>query len=157
MKCELAYLAGAIDSDGTIGIKRSTYAMRVRGDAGAPVFSERIALRQVTPVVPEMLKAHFGGSLYITKSSTAGGTPLHSWVATDLRAVECLRALLPYLQIKRDQAINCLELRKVKTKSKKARVARGRGHQGAAPRPVALTDAMESLYSHAKELNAVGI
>jgi hypothetical protein len=56
---ELAYLAGAI------GIKRSTYAMRVRGDAGAPTFSERVALRQVTPEIPTMLKAHFGGRQHI--------------------------------------------------------------------------------------------
>src|SRR6185312_15248159 len=106
MKTELAYLAGAIDSDGTIGIKRSTYAMRVRGDAGAAIFSERVALRQTSPIVPEMLRARFGGSLYMTKPSTVNGKPLYSWAATDLRALECLRSLLPFLRIKRQQAEN---------------------------------------------------
>ena len=157
MRSELAYLAGAIDSDGTIGIKRSTYAMRVLGTARAPFYSERVALRQVSAIVPEMLKARFGGSLYITKSSAKNGRPLYSWAATDLRALECLKALLPYLQIKRPQAVNCLELRKVKTKSIRAKVARGRGHRGAAPRPQALTDSMEALYARAKRLNKVGL
>jgi hypothetical protein len=84
----LAYLAGAIDSDGTIGVKRSTYAMRVRGDATQPVFSERVALRQVTPIIPELLRDLFGGSLYMTKPYAERGKPLYSWAATDLRAVD---------------------------------------------------------------------
>jgi hypothetical protein len=157
MKIELAYLAGAIDSDGTIGIKRSTYSMRVRKDAGAPVFSERVALRQVTPVIPTMLRDRFGGSLYITKPSSTRGRPLYSWAATDVRAVECLRALLPFLRIKREQALNCIALRGIKAKSMKAKVAKGRGHVGATSRPIELTDAMEVAYERAKELNAVGI
>ncbi len=157
MKIELAYLAGAIDSDGTIGIKRSTYAMRVRGDAGAPTFSERIALRQTSPIIATMLKERFGGSLYMTKPSAVNGKPLYSWAATDVRALECLQALLPYLRIKREQALNCLALRVIKRKSMKAKVAKGRGHAGAASRPLELTSAMEAAYSRAKELNAVGI
>ena len=157
MKIELAYLAGAVDSDGTIGIKRSTYSMRVLGESSTAVFSERVALRQVQKIVPAMLKERFGGSLYITKPSCPGGKPLYSWAATDLRAVACIKGLLPYLRIKRAQALNCLALRVVKEKSKKARVARGRGHRGAAPRRADLTEAMEDLYSNAKRLNVVGI
>lgn len=153
---EFAYLAGAIDSDGTIGVKRSTYAMRVVGDAGAPVFSERVALRQVTPEIPTLLKARFGGSLYMTKPYSVRGKPLYSWAATDLRAVECLTALLPFLRVKREQAVNCLALRGLKHESKIAKVGRGRGHAGAAARPFFLTDAMEDAYQRAKALNRVG-
>lgn len=152
----LAYLAGAIDSDGTIGIKRSTYAMRVRGDAGAAVFSERVALRQVTPDIPRMLKRVFGGSLYMTKPSSKNGRALYSWAATDMRAVSCITALLPYLKVKRKQAQNCLALRRIKEVSKKAKVAFGRGHAGAAPRPQKLTDRMDALYETARRLNTVG-
>lgn len=154
---DLAYLAGAIDSDGTIGVKRSTYSMRVLKDSGNAVFSERVALRQVTQIIPDMLKNHFGGSLYMTKPSVARGRPLYSWAATDLRAATCLRALLPFLRIKREQAINCLALRDVKTESRLSRVAWGRGHAGSARRPDALTAQMESHYAAAKRLNAVGM
>jgi hypothetical protein len=153
---ELAYLAGAIDSDGTIGVKRSTYAMRVTGDANAPVFSERLALRQVTPIIPQMLKARFGGSLYMTKPYSARGKPLWSWAATDLKANAALLALLPYLRIKRGQALNCIALRALKAESKIAKVATGRGHAGAAHRPAELTARMDALYAQAKALNAVG-
>jgi len=153
----LAYLAGAIDSDGTIGIKRSTYAMRVIQDSGAATFSERVALRQVTSDITTLLRETFGGSIYMTKPSTARGRPLYSWAVTDLKAVECLVALMPFLRVKRQQALNCVALRKIKIKSKKAKVACGRGHVGAAKRPQILTDAMESLYANAKRLNAVGV
>ncbi len=150
----LAYLAGAMDSDGCISVKRSTYAMRVRGDASTPVFSERVMFKQVTPEIPTMLKELFGGSLRVDGPSISGGRNLYSWQATDLRAAECLRALLPYLRVKRAQAENCLALRKLKERSKKARVAKGRGHIGAAVRPLAMTDAMEAHFAHAKSMNS---
>ena len=156
-KIEAAYLAGCIDSDGTIGVKRSTYAMRVRKDAGAAVYSERVALRQTSPLVPTMLQKAFGGSLYMTKPSAKNGKNLHSWAATDQRAVECLRTVLPYLRIKRDQALNCVALRALKERSKAERISKGRGHIGAKKRSDELTDAMQATYLHAKELNRVGV
>ena len=149
-----AYLAGAIDSDGCISVKRSTYAMRVRGDAGAPVFSERVMLKHVTPEVPTLLQDTFGGSLRVDAPSTPNGRNLYAWQVTDLRAVECLKAILPYLRVKRSQAENCLTLRRLKAKSMKARVAKGRGHAGAAPRPQALTDEMDALWLRAKAMNS---
>ena len=153
---DLAYCAGIIDADGTIGIKRSTYAMRVRGDAGAPVFSERICVKQVTSEAVDLLKSLFGGRRGIDNPSAKRGKPLHVWQVTDRQAVVCLRAILPYLRIKRAQAENCLALREVKEQSKVAKVARGRGHAGAAARPAHLTEAMERHYAAAKALNIVG-
>lgn len=150
----LAYLAGAMDSDGCISVKRSTYAMRVRGDATTPVFSERVMFKQVTPEIPTLLKELFGGSLRVDNPSSPGGRRLYSWQATDLRAAECLRSLLPYLRVKRDQAENCLSLRKLKERSKKARVAKGRGHIGGSVRPQAITEAMEMHFANAKAMNS---
>ena len=40
----LAYMAGVLDSDGYIGVHRSDYAMRVRGDAGQVIYSPRVQL-----------------------------------------------------------------------------------------------------------------
>lgn len=151
-----AYLAGAIDSDGTIGIKRSTYSMRVKKESKAPIFSERVALRQVTPEIPTLLKKEFGGSLYMTKPSAANGRPLWSWAATDVRAIECIVALLPYLRVKKRQARNCVVLRRLKEVSKRRGVARGRGVAGRVTRDPALTERMEAVYARAKELNRVG-
>lgn len=155
----LAYCAGVIDSDGTIGVKRSTYSMRRVGDCSAPSFSERVCVKQVEREAIDVIWRVFGGTRYVARAArnTPRGRQLFVWQVTDRRAAACLSALLPYLRIKRAQAENCLSLRVVKEESKKARVAPGRGHVGSAPRSPAMTAAMESHYSQAKALNRVGV
>ncbi len=153
----LAYAAGVIDSDGSIGIRRSTYAMRVRKDAFAPVFSPRVLAKQVTPEAVTLLKDTFGGALMLQGASVTRGRPLHYWEIHSRAAVACLRLILPHLRIKRRQAENCIALYALIERSKRERVAFGRGHAGAATRDPALTAEMEALYQHAKSLNLVGI
>ena len=152
----LAYLAGAIDSDGTIGIKRSTYGVRVLKNSKQPTYSERIALRQVTPQIPKMLKRAFGGSLYLMRPSAKNGRPLWAWQVSDVKALAAARALLPHLRVKRSQAINLIGLRKVKDASRAWRIRCGRGHVGGSPRHGRHSLAMEARYLRAKRLNRVG-
>lgn len=153
----LAYLAGIIDADGTIGIKRSTYSMRIRGDATVPMYSERIAVRQVEPDAIALLHDLFGGYRGINRPSAVRGKPLHSWQVTDKKAVACLKAIRPYLRLKARQADNALALRAVKDRSRIARVPRGRGHVGAIGRPAEFGAEMERLCVIAHELNTVGV
>lgn len=161
-----AYLAGAFDSDGTIGIKRSTYAQR-RGEAGAPVYSERIGLKQVTPQIPQLLRETFGGSLHVQAASTTRGRPLHYWEATNRVAAEALRAMLPYLRIKPAQAEACLALRASKdlprseqrVQNEKPGISRARWGDTAIRRWVVAPHVLaerERLYLLVKELNHVG-
>lgn len=154
---DLAYCAGVLDSDGTIGIRRSTYSMRVVKDSEQATYSERLSVKQVEPQAVSLLWSLFGGSLYVQRGSVKNGRALHSWTITDLRAARCLRLVLPYLRIKREQAINCLNLRDVKDRSKAARVAPGRGHVGSARRSPEFTAAMETLHRRARDLNVVGV
>jgi hypothetical protein len=156
-KIDLAYLAGVIDSDGTIGIKKSTYSMRVVGDSSAPSYSERIHIRQVTPQAIALLSETFGGNIGTEDPSAKRGKPLYRWGATDIKATNILRALLPYLKIKRKQAENCLALRDVKQQSKRQRIAKGRGHIGSSSRSAESGLRMEALYIQAKILNSVGV
>ena len=97
----LAYLAGIIDADGTIGIKRSTYSMRVIGDSTQPTYSERVHLRQVTREAIDLLAATFGGNVGVEDAHAKRGKPLFRWGVTDKKAVALITALLPYLRIKR--------------------------------------------------------
>lgn len=106
----IAYLAGAMDSDGYFSIKRSTYHLRVRKDAVNAIYSEQMGLKQVTPHVPELLKETFGGHMSQQRPSTANGKPLFGWMGTDLIAANAIRSLLPYLRIKREQAECIVEL-----------------------------------------------
>jgi hypothetical protein len=112
----LAYLAGAIDSDGCISIKKSTYHMRVRGDATNAVYSERLMLKQVTPQIPELLHDSFGGMLSLdAPSCKRNGRPLWNWQTTDKKAASACAALLPFLRVKKRQAELALELRRSKS------------------------------------------
>ena len=153
---DLAYCAGVIDSDGYIGVKRSTYSMRITKDSGQPTYSERVCVKQVEDEAVQLLRSLFGGTLTLAKPSAKKGRPLHSWQVTDKRAAACLLALLPFLRIKRQQAENCLSLRRVKEASKTARVGFGRGHAGAARRTDEHSQQMETAYIAGKTMNAVG-
>lgn len=154
---ELAYCAGVIDSDGTIGVKKSTYQLRVTKDCGQPTYSERICVKQVEPQAVNLLTQLFGGYRFVAKPSVRRGRPLQGWQVTDLQASRCLELLLPHLRIKQQQAQNCLLLRVLKQESKQARVAVGRGHIGSAPRSADLSQSMEECYRRAHTLNAVGL
>jgi len=156
-KIDLAYLAGVLDSDGTIGIKKNTYAVRVLKNSTQATYSERVHIRQVTPQALDLFVEVFGGKLGKAKPSAPNGRELWTWGVTDKRAVTVLRALIPFLRIKRSQAINCIALRALKTTSAKQRIAKGRGHVGASVRSLDLSNRMEARYQQAKSLNHVGI
>ena len=149
-----AYIAGVIDSDGSIGIRRSTYAMRVRGDSSVPIYSERVMCRQVEPDAIDLIHGLFGGYRGMNAPSGKAGRPLHSWQVTDRKAVALLEAIRPFLRIKAAQADNALALRVVKDASRTARVPLGRGHVGGVVRPEAFGTEMERLYVVAHDLNS---
>lgn len=153
----LAYCAGVIDSDGTIGIKRNTYAMRVVGDSRQPTYCARVCVRQVSTEALDVLSTTFGGNVRPAKTYAKCGKPMWGWEIKDAVAERALTALLPFLRIKRQQAENCLVLRAVIDKSKIARVLPGRGHVGGASRPSELSMEMERLFAHAHTLNRVGM
>ncbi len=111
----LAYLAGAMDSDGWFGLKKSTYSVRVRKDSTNPTYSERAGLKQVTPQIPHLLKESFGGNLKLREPScNKNSKSLWTWQATDAQAATACELLLPFLLVKRRQAEVLLELRKSK-------------------------------------------
>lgn len=154
---ELAYCAGVIDSDGSISVRRSTYAMRVRGDAGQPIYSERIKVKQVERQAVDLLHRIFAGSFRIETTSLKSGRPFYAWEVTDRRAAVCLTALHPYLRIKQAQAENALRLRGLKMQTAVARVKKGRGQVGCTPRSPEHSEQMQALFLRSKELNSVGI
>lgn len=144
----MAYCAGVIDSDGTIGIKRNTYSMRVRGDAAVPIYNARVRVRQVEPHAVQLLQATFGGAVRINKGQ-GNSRDLFQWEARDQIAERTLVALLPFLRIKQQQAENALALRELIANSKASR-------GGGRARDPALTERMEACFLAAKALNIVG-
>ena len=105
---DIAYAAGVIDSDGYIGVKRSDYSVRVRGDAGQAVYAPRVMVKQVTPQAIDLLPGLFGGYRGEGKPTATRGRPLFTWEVHSANAARACEAILPHLRIKREQAMNAI-------------------------------------------------
>lgn len=108
--CDVAYLAGVIDSDGYIGVRRDTYAMRVRGDAGQAIYQARITVRQVDHKAIDLMVFYFGGTRYPQASQAANGKTFDCWEVCSAAVGRVLPHLMPFLRIKREHALNALEV-----------------------------------------------
>ena len=109
----LAYLAGLVDGEGCIRIKKTKPYKHLTGRVN-PGYSEAIQIRMVNPEGIEIMVEMFGGHYYREQPHSAQGRPLYCYQATDMKAVALCRELLPYLIIKREQAECVLALRKLK-------------------------------------------
>lgn len=108
-KTDVAYLAGLVDGEGYIGIKRSkAYACQQRK---TPSYHVRIQVRMVDEGAIRFLSETLGGTYFLEKPHAHGGRPLYCFSASDLKAAHIIRTLLPYLRIKRAVAVVALSLR----------------------------------------------
>ena len=114
----LAYLAGVIDSDGSIGVKRSTYNMRITKTSSQPIYSEHVTITQAEPHAIDLACATFGGWIGVQAAAGPRRRPIGKWHLHSAAAGRALVLLLPYLRIKRAQAENALELRRILTESR---------------------------------------
>jgi hypothetical protein len=105
---DLAYAAGVIDSDGCITITRGK-------SIGKRLFSPKVFVRQVHPEAVESLHAWFGGYTWKVPPSLPGGRPLKEWHITHNGAVAVVRAIIPFLRIKKTQANLVLKFHKAIT------------------------------------------
>jgi hypothetical protein len=107
---DLAYAAGVIDSDGYIGIHRTHGGTAKRAAGWQSSYMPRVAVKQVTPQAIDLLHDLFGGHRYDSKPTAGRGRPLMAWAVHSAMAARTCEALLPYLRIKREQALNALEV-----------------------------------------------
>lgn len=103
---ELAYLAGFFDADGTLGVY-----MRTKQSTDGAYF-----LRVVVGGVNEASIRRYltlGGRLYGPYTTRAGSfrkRPWWQWMAYGQEGKAALVAMLPYLAVKREQAIEALKM-----------------------------------------------
>ncbi len=108
---ELAYIAGLLDGEAYIGIKKvnTKYNGRVN-----PAYQERIQVRMVDENAIKFLADTLGGSYYKESPSVAKGRSLYCYQASNKKATIILSELLPYLKVKHSVAETVLQLRKLK-------------------------------------------
>jgi intein/homing endonuclease len=144
----LAYLAGLIDGEGYIGVKKTNAKNSV-----SPLYHERIQMRMVHEGAIALLASTLGGNYYRERPHANNGRPLYCYQASDAKAAEILERLLPYLVVKREAAENVLRLRASKNDPRARR--RGGMTQRRLMAPEVLAE-REAIYLRAKELNRVG-
>jgi hypothetical protein len=112
-----AYLAGAIDIDGRILIRRS---QRKDQRQIKYYYSAAFALSDSDPTLPDLLQATFPARRLQYEAKNRKQLAWHMWEAVGQSAQEPLLRLLPYLRIRRRQAELALLLITLMQKDKTA-------------------------------------
>jgi len=106
---EIAYCAGILDGEGSISASKST---------GCSLNFRVIVSVSMCDAEPlHLFVKLFGGCVKTTKTPTRTGKPIFYWAIFCRNAADVLETLLPYLLVKRQRAINAIQLaRSMKTR-----------------------------------------
>ena len=162
-KVDVAYMAGLVDGEGYIGIKKTkAYKCQDRQTNG---YHARIQIRIIDEPAIKFFAENLGGWYYKETPHCKNGRPLFCYQSSDKSAETILKTLLPYLRVKKESAKTVLDLRKLQSKSAKYRT-KITGYREAFGRKVKIPNLSfsddyvqmcETLYLRCKELNRVGI
>lgn len=165
---DIAYLAGLVDGEGCISVKRTSPYRALTGRVN-PGYHCSIHVRMVEEAAIAFLRDTLGGWYWLEKTAhSKNGRPLYCWQATDREAESVLRTLLPYLRIKRAAAQNALALRELQATRQQHRTKitgyrnfpnsygtiRRVANRGYSDEYIAACDA---LYTKSRQLNRVGL
>ena len=103
-KTELAYIAGLFDGEGCIHISRIKSSKHTHGLR----HQLTVDMCMANPFLPELFQFHFGGQ-YGTKKVPDDHKSQWRWRTSSHIASEFLKTILPYLKIKRDEALLAVE------------------------------------------------
>lgn len=134
---DLAYMAGIVDGEGCIAIER--YVSKGHG-----YYRAKLRVANTNKELLEFLKLYFGGTISNFGKRSPNQKPAYMWAIPGETAIKCIKALLPYLFLKRPQAQLA-----IKFQSKK----RGKGYYKT-PKELAVEEAQ---YILAKGLNKRGV
>ena len=163
---DIAYIAGIVDGEGYIGIKK-TSADKCQGRVNNG-YHARIQIRMVDEPAIKFISETLGGWYYKEKPSVAKGRPLYCFQASDKSAEAVLKTILPFLRVKKESAETVLNLRRIQAGSRKHRTKitgyRQFPNQYGTVRTVpnlAFSDeyiqSIHALYDRCKVLNKTGI
>jgi hypothetical protein len=104
---ELAYAAGIVDGEGTIGVTEVSPSHEP-GDRKrrrkSPSFRAYIGVVMCDPEIPTLMAELFGGTVHTYPARKVGHSPQTHWRIAGERAASACESLLPYLRLKRPQA-----------------------------------------------------
>lgn len=107
---DFAYLAGLFDGEGCVSLVRvkderayREFWSNFESDTYTPVL--KVVLASTTRSIVYYLKELFGGSISCRSSNGTNRKPLYSWCIVSSAAIDFLNSILPYLRIKKEQAL----------------------------------------------------
>ena len=103
-KVDLSYIAGLFDGEGCISIAKCS----PRRIGNSPYYRLEVAVVMANEYIPKLFQFHFGGRTY-KKKGMEYWRQQWQWHAGSEEAVDFLKAILPYLRLKRDEAKLALE------------------------------------------------
>lgn len=113
---DLAYLAGIIDGEGTIGITVSKpYKDRI-----SPSFKVYVSVTMTDPNIPYLIYGIFGGSVNNYPSRHEHHKPTTIWRSSCSTAVLVCKTLHPYLRLKKQQAEMAIDFDQLPRKAGRA-------------------------------------
>lgn len=112
MTTSYEYLAGFVDGEGHIGIKKHTRFLRSKSEC----YYERISVANTNKEIIDIFKKEFGGYVYHHKPSKLSNNSYWSWEVTNKQARIMLEKIYPYLIVKKIEADVVMELTKSKEK-----------------------------------------
>ena len=107
-KTDLAYTAGIIDGEGSIGIAKQKRKTCKRGYS----FILYVQVNSSDEWLCQWLKFAFGGS--ISHSINNAGNPMWHWIIGNRQALAFLRLVTPYLNLKKPQAELAIKFQEAK-------------------------------------------
>lgn len=116
-RTDIAYMAGLLDGEGYIGIKKSK-AYKCQGRA-TPGYSAAIQVRMVDKPGIALLADLLSGTFWREKPHCNNGRPLYCWSISDLAAEKALRILRPFLLVKEKQCRLILAFRRLQANGRK--------------------------------------
>ena len=96
------YVAGVLDCDGSIWISVNRSPKRAQ-------YTLRVSVTNTRRALPQWFCDHFGGSVGEYTKRNAKWKDEYRWNAAGLSALPVLQVCLPYLVIKREQALLAIE------------------------------------------------
>lgn len=163
-----AYIAGIVDGEGYIGIKKglpsSINKMR------SPKYEARISIAMTDREAITLIERTFGiyCSTRLRSKRNALHKPCYQFDVTNQRVGTILRSVLPYLRIKREQALTVIAFCELRSLSRSFRTkaigtfrwSAGSRKPGSSYRTLGLSDnylaECESAYQHCLSMNAKG-
>jgi hypothetical protein len=111
-----AYVAGFMDGEGSFSIVK-TYEIKKRKDGTKNkriLYHIKVTIANTNKKVLDWISSNFGGTVYEKKSHNSKWKTRYDWFITKHSDREkFILAVLPYLQIKREQALVALEFERL--------------------------------------------